>query len=81
MVVAGHKVSVARGRLRRILPLASGWVLAPRRAKALLAKEAGPLLLAKVAVQLPASTALWWELLATGCQTGGVPHWSHAPHP
>ena len=44
--------------MRRILPLASGWGLAPSRAKALLAKAAGPLLLAKAAVQLSASRAL-----------------------
>ena len=48
--------SAARGRLRRILLLASGW--APSRAKAFLAKVAELLLLAKVALWLLASKAL-----------------------
>ena len=53
---AERGVSAARGRLSGILPLASGW--APSRAKALLAKVAELLLLAKVALRLPASKAL-----------------------
>ena len=73
LAVVKHEVSVARGRLRRILPLASGWVLASRRATALRAKEAGQLLLAKAAVRLPASTALWVELLAIGRQRAECP--------
>ena len=73
MAVAGHAISVARGRLTRKLPLVSGRGLASRRATALRAKEAGQLLLAKAAVRLPASTALWVELLATGRQRAECP--------
>jgi hypothetical protein len=69
LAVVWHAISVARGRLTRILPLASGRGLAPNRAKEHLAKETVPQLLAKVVVQLPASKAVLGllQLLATGC--------------
>ena len=60
--------SAAQGRKMKILPPMSGWA-ALLEAKALLAKAAAhgmPLLPATVALRLPASTALWKALPATG---------------
>ena len=73
-VKAEGEVSAARGRRRKILPLVSGWA-ALSRAKALPAKAAasGMKLPATVALRLPASTALWEALPATGRHQAASP--------
>ena len=69
MVEAEHEVSAARGRLSEILPPTSGQVLASLRATVLRAKAAGPMLPARAAGLLPASTVgLRWVLQAIGDQ-------------
>ena len=64
--------SAARGRQMKILPPTSGWA-ALLLAKSLLAKSAGWELPATVALRLPASTALWEALPATGRHQAASP--------